>query len=80
MSSCSADDLVAVPPRLIASSAMESPVLLSISQTCEITGLGRTKLYEEIRTGRLRSVKVGARRLVPRVAIDEWISGLPSDH
>lgn len=53
--------------------------LLSIADVLGCIDIGRTKLYEELRSGRLRSVRVGSRRLVPRSAIDEWIANLDSD-
>ena len=36
----------------------------TISEACEVTGLGRTKLYELIGTGHLTTTTVGRRRLV----------------
>lgn len=36
----------------------------TISEACEVTGLGRTKLYEMIRDGHLATTTVGRRRLV----------------
>jgi len=36
----------------------------TIGEACEATGLGRTKLYELIGTGRLVTTTVGRRRLV----------------
>ena len=42
-------------------------------RAAERLGLGRTKTYELIRTGELRSLKVGRRRLVPLEAIDEFL-------
>jgi excisionase family DNA binding protein len=43
-------------------------------RAAEMIGLGRTKTYEVIRTGELRSIKVGRRRLVPLSAITEFLS------
>jgi len=43
--------------------------LLSIDEAAQALGVGRSRLYDEIATGRLRSVKVGRRRLVPSGAI-----------
>ena len=48
--------------------------LLSIEQAARALGIGRTALYSEIGAGRLRSVKVGRRRLVPSSAISEVAS------
>ncbi len=45
--------------------------LLSIEQAAELTGVGRTTIYAAIGAGRLRSIKVGRRRLVPASAIAE---------
>ena len=45
--------------------------LLSIDQAAVITGVGRTTIYAAIGAGRLRSVKVGRRRLVLASAIAE---------
>jgi excisionase family DNA binding protein len=56
------------------------PRLLSISLACQILGLSRTSLYELISSGRVRSVTVGRRRLVPCEAIDEFIAGLPTEY
>ena len=46
--------------------ATPAPVLeaLSIDETCRVSGIGRTKVYELIRDGILPTVKLGKRRLV----------------
>ncbi len=36
--------------------------------------ISRTRVYEEMAAGRLGSVKVGRRRLIPDSAIDAWIT------
>jgi len=36
----------------------------TIGDACEVTGLGRTKLYELIGTGRIVTTTIGRRRLV----------------
>jgi excisionase family DNA binding protein len=38
---------------------------LSIAETCERLGVGRTTVYELLKAGELDSVKIGRRRLVP---------------
>ena len=45
--------------------------LLSIREAADVLGIGRTALYGEIGAGRLRSVTVGRRRLVPASAIKQ---------
>lgn len=47
--------------------------LYSIDETCQILGCGRTLVYKELTAGRLRSFKVGRRRLVPESAIVAFI-------
>lgn len=36
----------------------------TIEEACEATGIGRTKLYEEMSAGRVQTTTVGRRRLV----------------
>ncbi|MGC8635251.1 MAG: excisionase family DNA-binding protein [Candidatus Limnocylindrales bacterium] len=50
--------------------------LLSVDEAADALGIGRSRLYEEIGTGRLRSLKVGRRRLVPASAITAYIEAL----
>ena len=47
--------------------------LYSIDQTCEILGCGRSLIYSEFAAGRLTSLKVGRRRLIPRSAIAQYV-------
>ena len=46
--------------------------LLSIDETAAVLGLGRTYVYEQIGTGRLRSLKCGKRRMVAESAVREY--------
>ncbi len=39
-------------------------------------GIGRTKVYELIRSGELRSVKIGAARRVSAAALAEFVAAL----
>lgn len=49
-----------------------------IPEIVALTRMSRTWLYGEIRSGRLRSVMVGDRRMVPDDALAEWLASLPS--
>jgi excisionase family DNA binding protein len=40
------------------------PFCLSINDTAQALGIGRTKIYELINVGRLETVKIGRRTLV----------------
>jgi excisionase family DNA binding protein len=39
-------------------------ITASVKEACEMTGLGKTKLYELIGQGKVESVTIGRRRLV----------------
>jgi excisionase family DNA binding protein len=43
---------------------------VTIVDACEITGLGRTKIYELIGQGKLKAVSIGRRRLVLMESIE----------
>jgi excisionase family DNA binding protein len=58
-----------------ASSAASPDRLLSVDEAAALLGIGRSRLYDEIAALRVRSVKVGRRRLVPSGAIAEFIAG-----
>lgn len=45
---------------------------LSIPNFARDNGISRTTVYEEITAGRLRTMKVGTRRLITREAGREW--------
>ena len=49
------------------------PVALRINDAAAACGLGRTSIYELINEGKLRTVKVAGRRLVPMAALRELI-------
>ena len=40
------------------------PISTTVDEACRITGLGRTKIYELIGEGKLRTKTIGRRRLV----------------
>lgn len=45
-------------------------------QAARILGCGKTKVYGFLRSGELRSVKLGGHRRIPRSALDEFLEGL----
>ena len=46
---------------------------LSVEMVAEMLGISRSMVFKLIRIGKLRSVKVGTRTLVPVAAVDEFI-------
>ncbi len=53
---------------------MENPILLSAEQCAELLGLGRTFVFKLLAEGRLQSIALGRRRLIPRDALDAFIA------
>jgi excisionase family DNA binding protein len=51
------------------------PRLLSIRQAARVLGVCRTVVYELIRDGELKSIKIGRRRLISSDAVDAFIAG-----
>lgn len=50
--------------------------LLSIDEAArQLGGIARSTVYQEIGAGRLRTIKVGRRRLVPSSALIDFIDG-----
>ncbi len=45
----------------------------SINDTIEALGLSRQTVYNEINAGRLRTFRVGKRRMVSDDALQEWV-------
>jgi excisionase family DNA binding protein len=56
-----------------------APVLYRVDEAAEALRLSRSVIYELIRSGRLRSVKEGRRRLVPVEAIAEYVELLSGE-
>ena len=49
-------------------------VSYSIPEVAEMVGISRRTVYEEIYSGRLSTLKIGARRLVSRRQLDAWLA------
>lgn len=50
-----------------------------VEEAAEALRLSRSVIYELIRSGRLRTVKQGSRRLVPVVALQDYLESLSED-
>jgi excisionase family DNA binding protein len=59
--------------------APPSKQLYRVTEAMELLSLGRSVIYEQIRSGRLRTVKEGRTRLVPAWAITEYVSLLADE-
>jgi excisionase family DNA binding protein len=69
-------DALVEPNRRTRRGEAPKPVSTTIDDTCHITGLGRTKIYELIGDGKLKTVAIGRRRLVLYSSIEELIHGV----
>ena len=55
------------------------PQLYRVPDVVPILGLGRSVIYELIRSGRLRTVREGRARLVPASAVAEYVALLEAE-
>ena len=51
---------------------------MDIPQFCARFRVSRSKLYDEISTGRLRAVKIGRRTVILASDAAEWLAALPA--
>jgi excisionase family DNA binding protein len=61
-------DVVSVPV------AVPARHLYRISEAMRLLSMSRSVIYEQIRSGRLRSVRQGRARLIPAQAIQEYVA------
>ncbi len=47
--------------------------LLSVNDTLNLLGIGRTKLYELLNTNEIESVKIGTRKMIKRASLSRFI-------
>jgi excisionase family DNA binding protein len=70
-------------PRIVVQSADESPdgerLLLTVPEAAQTLRISRWKLYDYIHRRQLRTVKFGARRLVPASALAALIDRLSEE-
>ena len=53
----------------------ELPLALRVEDLMPILGIGRNTAYELVRSGQIRSVKVGKQIRIPKEALREYLSG-----
>ena len=57
-----------------------STKLLSLNEVCEQLGIGHFTVYQLLNKNSLRSVKIGARRLVPYKALQDFVNKLKEEY
>ena len=56
--------------------ANREPLALSVEQAAKAAGLSRASLYLEMRAGRLKYIKIRARRVILLDDVREWLVSL----
>lgn len=51
---------------------------MSIDQFCQYACVGKTKVYDEVKSGRLQLRKIGSKSVVFRSEADRWLCSLPT--
>jgi excisionase family DNA binding protein len=51
-----------------------TPLAGSVEHVADRLGVGRTTVYALIKEGHLASIKIGRRRLVPEMAVEEFLA------
>jgi excisionase family DNA binding protein len=54
-------------------------LLYTVDEVVKLTGLGKSKIYDVMRDGSLRSVKIGACRRISAEALREFVASLPCE-
>lgn len=54
-------------------------LLLTVEQAEEATAISRSKLYEFMASGALRSIKIGRSRRIARVDLEEFVNRLRAE-
>ncbi len=65
-----------IESNIFSKSQIGYPVLLTVEEAAGLLRIGRTTAYELVMSGKLRSVKVGRRRLVIRDGVQDYVSEL----
>ncbi len=63
----------------MSSNTAAQKLALSIPEFCHAVGIGRSRVYEEIKAGRLRILKCGRRTLIANEAVTEWLARLSTE-
>ncbi|WP_410580254.1 helix-turn-helix domain-containing protein [Amycolatopsis sp. lyj-108] len=54
----------------------QEPLLLKVDEAARLLCIGRTRVYDLIRSNDLRSVKIFGARRIPRTSLDSYVASL----
>lgn len=54
----------------------ELPLTLRVEDLMPILGIGRNTAYELVRSGKVRSIRIGRQLRIPKDALIEYLSGV----
>lgn len=63
------------PPVVTATSPGEPRLAFSPDETAQLLGISPELVFDLLRTGQLKSIKAGRRRLISRANIDAFLAG-----
>ena len=52
----------------------QKPLTITIGTACKLSGLGNTKIWELIKTHKLKTVSIGRRRLIVFASLEHLLS------
>jgi excisionase family DNA binding protein len=55
-------------------------ISFGLPEACRLLGLGRTTLYQAIKSGELRALKAGRRTLISRQDLEDYLKSRPCLH
>ena len=53
------------------------PLVLRVEDLMPVLDLGRNTAYELVRSGQIRSVRVGRKLRIPKQAVEDFLAGQP---
>lgn len=55
-----------------------TPMAYSVADVLKMVGIGRTKFYQLVTAGEIKTRKIGNRTVVLAAELDVWLASLPS--
>ena len=71
------DDLLAIMREILERNAFAERLAYSPDEAAELLGISRELVHDLLRTGQLRSVKAGRRRLIAKHHLEAFLAGQP---